>query len=257
VIGRILGEPPGRLAEFGRLADGAVGAYNTVPSVRAIARSGRVLSATVRLHVFLAEMIAHRRAAPADDLISKLTLHADRGELSGDELMWFAFLILIAGFETTTNLLGTMLLALAAHPDQYALLRERADLVPAAVEESLRWISPIQGLYRTTLVDYQAGGASIPARERVLLLFAAANRDPRKYAEPDSFLIERNPADHLGFGSGIHFCLGSHLARLEASAVAHQLIEHAAEIELADKMRWSENPSLRGPAYLPVRLKRH
>jgi cytochrome P450 len=242
------------MAEFGRLADAAVDAFNTVPSVLAIARSARVLGATVRLQLFLAEVIAHRRAEPADDLISKLTLHADRGELSDDELLWFAFLILIAGFETTTNLLGTMLVALASHPDQYALLRERPELVPAAVEESLRWVSPIQGLYRTTVVDYEAGGASIPARERVLLLFAAANRDPGKYAEPDSFLVERNPTDHLGFGSGIHFCLGSHLARLEAGVVAHQLIESAVGLELAGRVRWSENPSLRGPTHLPVRL---
>ena len=255
VIGLILGVPAARLADFGSLADGAVDGFNTIPGLEAIPRSARVLRAIVRLHLFLAELVDHRRGAPADDLISKLTADADEGELSGTELLWFAFLILLAGFETTTNLIGTMLVALGQHPDQYALLRERPQLAEAAVEEALRWVSPIQGMYRTTLADYEIGDVVIPAGDRVLLLFGAANRDPRKYSDPDSFVIERNPTDHVAFGSGIHFCLGSHLARLEAGAVIRHLIERADEIELAGTVRWSQNPTLRGPAYLPVRLK--
>ncbi len=254
VIARILGVPGDRRAEFASLADRAVEGFSTIPGLGAIPRSARVLRATVRLHVFLAELIAHRRTAPADDLISKLTHDAVEGELSDKELLWFAFLILIAGFETTTNLIGTLLLALARHPDQYALLRRRPGLTDGAVEESLRWVSPIQGLYRTTLVDYETGDAKIPAGERVLLLFGAANRDPEEFDDPDSFVIERKPADHLAFGSGIHFCLGSHLARLEATAVARVLTEAAAQIELAGPVRWTQNPTLRGPAHLPAQL---
>ncbi len=124
-----------------------------------------------------------------------------------------------AGSETTTNLLSGLLLTLAQRPELYAQLREHPELIPAAIEEQLRFVSPVQGFYRTATRDYTVGANTIPAGARVLLLFAAANRDPRHFEDPDNFDLNRNPSDHLAFGVGIHYCLGTPLTRLEAGRV--------------------------------------
>jgi cytochrome P450 len=147
-----------------------------------------------------------------------------------------------------------MLLALAEDPEQYERLAADQSLIRPAVEEALRHTSPIQGMYRVAREDYEVGDASVPAGGRVLLLFGAANRDPRHYPDPDRFDVARNPADHLGFGTGVHFCLGAHLARLEAEVVLRLLTERIARIELAGEPRWRHNPALRGLASLPLRL---
>jgi len=123
------------------------------------------------------------------------------------------------GRETTTNLLSGLLLTLAQRPDVFTRLREHPELIPAAIEEQLRFVSPVQGFYRTATRDYTVGAQTIPAGARVLLLFAAANRDPRRFDDPDTFDLNRNPSNHLAFGGGIHYCLGTPLSRLEASRV--------------------------------------
>src|SRR6185436_13592408 len=112
----------------------------------------------------------------------------------------------------------------------------------------------VQGFYRTATRDYAVGDAVIPAGARVLLLFGAANRDPRQYADPDRFLVDREATDHLGFGTGIHFCLGAHLARLEGAVVLQELLARAGRVELAGAPEWNGNPALRGLTRLPVRL---
>src|SRR5436305_362054 len=218
----------------------------------ALARNvGSIFSSTVALHRYLSDAIAERRRSPRDDLLSHLIASSEDGRLNEEELFWFAFLLLVAGNETTTSLIGGMLLAFARHPDQYARVREDPSLIPGCVEESLRYVSPIQGLYRTALVDHRVGEAVIPAGERVLLAFGAANRDPRRYPEPDRFLVDRDTSDHVAFGSGIHFCLGAQLARLEATAFLAELIERAPRIELAGEPVWTGNPALRAMASLP------
>jgi beta-dihydromenaquinone-9 omega-hydroxylase len=254
VIARILGVPTADLADFRDWSDRVAEGFGVEPGPGSVRSSARVLGAAVALRGYFAAQFERLRRSPGDDVISRLIASSEAGALSQDELFWFVFMLLIAGNETTTNLLGTMMLAFAEQPDQYAKVREDPGLVPDAVEESLRHVSPIQGLYRSAVSGYRVGSATIPAGGRVLLLFGAANRDPRKYPDPDRFDVERNPSDHVAFGSGIHYCLGAHLARLEAAVVLRELIERVERIELAGEPVWRDNPSLRGLARLPVRL---
>jgi cytochrome P450 len=147
-----------------------------------------------------------------------------------------------------------MMLTLDRHPDQYDLIRQRPELIGAAIEEQLRFEAPIQGFHRTALRDYEYEGHLIPQDARVLILYPSANRDPAHYPNPDEFQIERGSPDHLSFGSGIHFCLGAYLSRLEARAALTQLVAQVSRIELAGTPVWTRNPSLRGLTHLPVNL---
>jgi cytochrome P450 len=254
VIARILGVPSSDLAAFREWSDRAVEGFGVEPGRGSVRSSARVLGAVIALRTYFAKQFERLGSSPGDDVISRLIASSEEGALTQDELFWFGFMLLIAGNETTTSLLGTMLLGFAEHPDQYAKVRHDPDLVPAAVEEALRHVSPIQGLYRSAIADYGVGSATIPAGGRVLLLFGAANRDPRHYPAPDDLLVERNPTDHVAFGFGIHFCLGAHLARLEATVVLRELVSRVETIELAGEPEWSGNPSLRGLARLPLDL---
>jgi beta-dihydromenaquinone-9 omega-hydroxylase len=119
----------------------------------------------------------------------------------------------------------------------------------------VRWGSPVQHLYRTTVADYTVGSTTIPAGSRVLLLFGAANRDPRKFPDPDVFDIDRNPTDHVGFGSGIHHCLGAKLARLEARVVLEELLPRVRRIRALDPITWRDNPTVHGPEHLFLQLE--
>jgi cytochrome P450 len=199
-------------------------------------------------------LIAQRRLTPGDDLISMMT-PADRDDvLTDDEIFWSAAMLIGAGSETTTNMLSGLLLTLAQQPELYARLRAHPELIPAAVEEQLRMGSPVQGFYRTATCDYTVGAQTIPAGARVLLLFAAANRDPRKYADPDTFDLDRNPTDHLAFGGGVHYCLGVPLTRLEGARVFSQLLPRVEAIRLNGAFRYLENPTMRGLEHLPLEL---
>ncbi|MDX6615480.1 MAG: beta-dihydromenaquinone-9 omega-hydroxylase [Solirubrobacterales bacterium] len=253
-IARVLGIPAAEEPRFRQWSDSVVEGFGIEPGAGRVRSSAGVLGATLRLHSYFLDLFERRRRDPGDDVLSKLLASSDEGGLSEDELFWFAFLLLIAGNETTTNLIGTMVLALAQRPEQYARVAADPSLIRSTVEEALRHTAPIQGMYRVARHDYEVGDAVIPAGGRVLLLFGAANRDPRHYPEPDRFDVARNPADHLGFGTGIHFCLGAHLARLEAEVVLHLLAERVERIELAGEPRWRRNPALRGLASLPLRL---
>ncbi len=190
----------------------------------------------------------------ADTVLGRLVEHADDGEFSQDELFFFAVLLLLAGNETTTNLLSTLILLLAEQPNHLALLQDRPELIPSAIEEQLRYISPIQSFFRTARTDYPVGEATIPAGSRVLLIWGAANRDPREYDDPDTFRADRNPVGHLAFGSGIHLCLGAQLARMEAQAVLRELVDRVERIDITGPPAWSTNPNLRGLTRLNVRL---
>ncbi len=254
VIAALLGIPRADRARFRDWSDRVVVSFGVVTYAALAREIGSIWRSTIALRRYLVAAIAERRGAPRDDLLSHLIASSEEGRLTEEEVFWFAFLLLVAGNETTTSLIGGMLLAFARHPDQYARVREDPSLIPAVVEESLRYVSPIQGLYRTALTDHAVGAATIPAGERVLLAFGAANRDPRRYPEPDRFLADRDAADHLAFGSGIHFCLGAQLARVEAAVFLEQLVERASRVELAGAPAWTGNPSLRALASLPVRL---
>jgi cytochrome P450 len=126
-----------------------------------------------------------------------------------------------------------------------------------AIEEQLRFSSPIQNLYRYTCANYQVGDVTIPAGSRVLLSFGAANRDPHAFADPDEYRADRNPRTHVAFGYGAHMCLGAPLARMEAEAVLRELVSKVSRITATGPTTWSTNSSLRGPVHLPIRLEAH
>jgi cytochrome P450 len=214
-------------------------------------RSGR---ATAAMRRNLDPLITQRRRHPGDDLISMMTDAEGDDALTDDEVFWSASMLIGAGSETTTNLLSGLFLTLAQRPDLYAQLREHPELIPAAVEEQLRLVSPVQGFYRTATRDYTIGAYTIPAGARVLLLFAAANRDPRRFDDPDTFRLNRNPSDHVAFGGGIHYCLGTPLTRLEASRVLSQLLPRVDAVHLDGNYRYLLNPTMRGLEQLPLKL---
>ena len=171
-------------------------------------------------------------------------------------MFFIAVLLLLAGNETTTNMLSTLFLTLSQRPDQLELLRRRPDLIGSAIEEQLRFSSPVQSFYRTAHVDYQVGSATIPKGARVLLAWGAANRDPRQFDDPDVFRAERNPTGHVAFGSGVHLCLGAQLARIEGHAVLREIVEHVDKVEVVGEPTWTSNPNLRGLTRMNVRLTR-
>lgn len=255
VIAELLGVPRADRARFRAWSDAIVVGFSFAPGNR-VRASASVLPAIFQLHAYFDAVFRERHDSGSHDLVSHLTRSSDEGQLSTEELFWFALLLLVAGNETTTNLLGTMLLTLAQEPEAFRRLRHEPELISPAVEESLRLHSPIQATYRTATAQYEVGEAAVPAGGRVLLLFAAANRDPRHYEQPERYLIDRNPSDHVAFGAGIHFCLGAHLARLEATIVLRHLVERVAGLALAGEPVWTSNPTLRGMERLPLRFQR-
>jgi cytochrome P450 len=203
---------------------------------------------------YFAAQLDQRRTSPRDDLLTRLLRPQEEERLTTRELLYLLLLLLVAGNETTIDLLGNMVLALLETPSQWTLLKSRPELIPAAVEEALRFDAPVQGFFRTAVEPFEVGGGTIPRGGRTLVLFGAANRDPSHYPEPDSFLVERNPTDHLAFGSGIHQCLGAALARLEGALVLEHLLGKAERLEQAGEVVRTANPTLRGVVRLPLRL---
>jgi cytochrome P450 len=216
---------------------------------------GRYMQAWGEFKAFLAPEIEARRAAPRGDLLSVLCAAGeDGGTLSTSEILNFALLLLAAGNETATNLIGNAVAALVAHPTEADRVRRDPALVPSAIEEVLRFESPVQGLFRTTTRDVTLRGRALPADTKVMVLYASANRDPEQFPDPDRFDVGRSPNRHLAFGHGIHFCLGAQLARLEARAALEALLRRTSSIRLDPRELPSlrQSPLLRGFERLPV-----
>ncbi|MGH7805746.1 MAG: cytochrome P450 [Candidatus Binatia bacterium] len=213
----------------------------------------RSVAAVADLQAYCGELVRERQRRPGDDLVSQLIRPHEEGSLSSPQVFWFFFLLLLAGHETTTNLLGNLVNALIANPEEWRALREDPSLVPSAVNEALRFESPVQMFFRTALEPYRVGDVEIPRGARVQVLYAAANRDPAHYDEPDAFRVRRNPTDHLGFGGGIHYCLGASLAEMEGRAVLRELVTRAKKLEIAGPPVRTENPILRGFKRFPLR----
>jgi cytochrome P450 len=248
IIASILGVPHTDPAALHRWSDAAVVGFSMTPGAEGAAIFRRILGDASDMFGYFEKVIEERRAAPGDDALSRLVSFDDeQGRLTTDELLWFTLLLLVGGNETTTSLMMGLLLAFARDPAQYDALRaDPLELIPRAIEEGLRWSSPIPAFFRTALTDYEVAGVRIPAGSRVMLSFAAANRDPSRFPDPERFDLQREPKEHMGFGSGIHFCLGSHLARLETRVVLETLVERVARIEALEEPAWRLNPSLRG-----------
>jgi cytochrome P450 len=181
---------------------------------------------------------------------------ADR--LTEDELTSMVFLLLVAGHETTVNLIGNGVHALLTHPDRLALVRAEPERLPAAVEEMLRFVGPVQvATFRQTTTDVRVGDTVIPAGELVMPGLMAANRDPARVADPDTFDPTRADRPHLAFGHGVHHCIGAPLARLETRIALGSLLARFPDLRLAvpaEDLRWRPNVLLHGLAALPVHL---
>jgi len=217
------------------------------------------------LAAYFTELIAARRAEPGDDLVSALVLArdsaADEGAadgLTGSELLATLYLLVMAGFDTTVNLIASGTLALLTHPAEMARLRADPSLLPAAVEELLRFTSPVNHANdRFTTEDVPVGGVVIPAGEWVLPATSSANRDPARFPGPDRLDLGRDTSGHVAFGYGIHYCLGAPLARMEAEVALGALLLRFPGMSLAvpaEELRWRPVSLMNGLESLPVRL---
>jgi len=213
-------------------------------------------AADIELEEYFAGLVAERRAHPGDDLLTKLIEAEDKGDqLSEHELISTAILLFAAGFETTTHLIGNGLLALLRHPDEMARLRADRSLVRPAVEELLRYDSPVQIAVRTAYEDLSIGGHEIEAGSVVLALLGAANRDPARFRDPEHLDVGRDEAPPMSFGGGIHFCLGAALARLEGQIVLGRLLDRFGSMELVGgPPTHRDSLTLRGLVDLRVRF---
>ena len=212
-----------------------------------------------QMPAYLSELIAAKRANPGDDLLSAMIHTVDEGgdRLSPAELIGMSVLLLIAGHETTANLIGNGMRALFAHPDQLADLRADLGLLDGAIEEMLRYDGPVEACTdRLALEDVEMGGATIPAGSTVLIAMADADRDPARFAEPDRFDIRRDARGHIAFGHGLHYCLGAPLARLEGRIAFRTLLERCPTLALdavEAELSWVPGLLIRGVRKLPVR----
>jgi cytochrome P450 len=209
-----------------------------------------------RMYTYGQELIASKRAAPTDDMLSVVAnATVDDGGLSDLELYLFFSLLFSAGAETTRNSIAGGLLALAEHPSQLALLRADLALLPTAIEEMVRWTSPSPSKRRTATRDVELGGCSIEAGQKVQIWEGSANRDSLVFADADSFDITRKPNPHLGFGQGVHYCLGANLARLELRVLFEELLGRFSSVQVAKPVEWTRSNRHTGIRHLVVELR--
>lgn len=251
VICELLGVPEADRTDYRRWSDAFVSASGG-PVVNEAARA---------MSGYLTGLIASKRARPADDLLTALIQVRDRDgdRLSEAELVSMASLLLIAGHETTVNLIGNAVFALLCNPDQLAAVRADRALLPGAIEEVLRYESPVGiATMRYTTEPVQLGEVTIPEGAVVLVALGSANRDETRFADAERLDVTRGAMRHLAFGHGIHFCVGAPLARLEAEIAIGRLLERFPELALAvepERLSWKDSVFLRGLAELPVSLR--
>ena len=226
------------------------------PSVlRSAETDAAIAAAETELAGYLEALLSFRRTNPGDDLLSALlAVEADGDRISPREVVDLALLLLVAGHETTVNLIGNGVLALLRAPDQLERLRQAPDLIPPAVDELLRFDSPVQMSQRIAMEDLDLGGVPVKVGDEILLVLGAANRDPAVFAEPHRLDVTRDARRHVAFGGGIHHCLGAALARLEGQVALTGLIARFARLELAGHPRRRPMFTLRGLESLPVVL---
>ena len=250
VITELLGIPDADSREFGE--HGAV-VGSTLDGIRSLRHAARFQAADTKLRTLFENLFELRRREPADDLISRL-LAAEGDQVHPDELTPMVFLLLIAGFETTVNTIGSCVLALMNNPEQWEALRADPErLAPKAVEEALRYDPPVQNTSRIALEEVELEGKPVRKGQWVLTMIGAAGRDPEVYDRPDVFDIDREaPADHLAFSSGIHYCVGQPLARMELTIAVRLLAERMPKLRLAGPVRRRATATIRGLRQLPV-----
>ena len=254
VICEILGVEPERRDDFKRWSDhvvaGTTGSARTVdPVTSGFAEAMKELSEYIR------GVVAQRTAHPSDDLISVMVAAQDGAGLSAAEMVTFVLLLLVAGNETTTHLIGNATNALLSHPSQLARVCADPSLVPSWIEETLRWDSPVQFVTRRTTADVDVGGQRIPANTHVVAIIGSANRDERHWGPTaEEFDVTRNPQGHLAFGFGNHFCLGAALARLEARLALEALLDELPRRERSEPcLEHIDSSLIRGPKRFMLR----
>ncbi|MEN3309362.1 MAG: hypothetical protein V7603_5564 [Micromonosporaceae bacterium] len=249
VIGELLGVPAEDRAQFQPL----VRDWTQIMEVLTPDVVSHADRAAAAIRDYLADLVAQRRRRPSGDLISALIAEGEVGDrLSEDELITMSGLLFAAGFETTSNLLANSLAALLAHPEQLRLLRERPDLGQAAVEELVRFDSPVQLITRVVADPVELGGTEVAEGERVVAYLGAGNRDPERFADPDELRLDRADNAPLSFGGGIHYCLGAPLARLEAQVALPALARRFPRLALAGAPEHRDSLSIKGFSRLPV-----
>ncbi|HEY8525284.1 MAG TPA: cytochrome P450 [Acidimicrobiales bacterium] len=214
------------------------------------------LAANQRMRTYIGGLLDARRATPGDDLTTRLIQAAADGRVTEEELVINTGILLVAGFETTTNLITNAVYRLVTHPDQLARLRAEPGLIKSAIEEVLRFDPPSQFMRpRTIIAEVEVGGARLHPGDPVVPLIAAANRDPEEFPDPDTFDIGRTPNRHFSFGVGPHLCVGAALARMEAQIAVERLFDRYPNLSLVDEeLEYRPNLQLRGFAKLNARL---
>lgn len=255
VISDVLGIPAGKRHSFHKWSKALLDLTAAGNSLRLIRGIPRLLA----MNRYLRRLIGERRAYPQDDLITALVQVEEGGDqLSQDELLAMVLVLLIAGHETTINLIASGSLALLEHPDQMRLLRQRPELIKSAVEELVRYTGPVeQATERYSREEVNLHGVTIPKGEMVLAVLASANRDESRFPQGDRLDICRENNKHLGFGQGVHYCVGAPLARLEGQIAIQVLVERLPNLHLTtgiEQLRWRPGLTVRGLEALPVAL---
>jgi cytochrome P450 len=249
MIAELLGAPASDWEQFRAWSDAAVGAAD--PEIQL-----DPLTALAELHQYFSNLIASRRERPLDDLLSVVAEGEVEGErLTDEDLLNLSFLLLVAGNETTRNLIALGTLALIQHPAECRKLIDDPALIPLAVEEMLRWTSPVTHMARAATQDVEIRGTTIRKGETVVMLYGSANRDEDVFgADAEEFKATRSPNPHVAFGFGEHFCLGASLARLEARVLFEELLRRYPKLELAGEVARLRATMVPGVKRMPVRF---
>jgi cytochrome P450 len=253
VIAVFLGIPPEDRANFVRWSDDHAQSFDESDRERA----AHLRESDVAMRAYVSGRVRYRREHPADDMISALlTAEIDRERLSNEEIVTFAVAFLFAGNETTRHVISGMARLLAQHPEQRAKLVAHPELLPTAIDEFLRYLSPVWGLLRTAMSDTEIGGQAVKSGDLLYVLYSSANRDESVYERPEEFDVARIPdSPHMGFGWGIHRCLGANLARLEIQLTCERLLERFPDFELAAAPVRLKSATFNGLTSLPVIMK--
>ncbi|HVB63404.1 MAG TPA: cytochrome P450 [Nitrolancea sp.] len=258
VIAEMLGVPPEDQASFTRWGRDQVRVYDrpgTAGERIPIMRQGQ--ASMVEMKAYLEEIIEARRSEPRDDLITMLVMAEEQGDrLSLDELVIMIIALLVGGNNSTAHLIGNSILTLARHPETLTRLRENPELIATAIEEVLRFESPVQATSRIAREAINIGGEVIEAGQGISLLFGSANRDECQFSNPDQLDIARRPNRHLTFAHGPHFCLGAAIARAETQIAVQTVVRRCLDLELeSEDAEWQEGFSFRGLKTLPIRFR--
>ncbi|PND57353.1 cytochrome P450 [Mycobacterium sp. ENV421] len=252
VIGDMLGVLPEERSTLLKWSDDLVCGLNSAADAETLQA---VMDAFAGYSAYATETIAKRRAEPTDDLFSILVNSEVEGQrMADDEIIFETLLILIGGDETTRHTLSGGTEQLVRHRDQWQRLVSDPSLIPGAIEEMLRWTSPVKNMARTAMRDVDFHGTQLRQGEKMLLMFEAANFDESVFGDPENFRIDRNPNSHLAFGFGTHFCLGNQLARLELSTMVRKVLERLPDLRLADESALPLRPAnfVSGLEQMPV-----